>query len=104
MNIPFLAGTASTVLFAISMLPMLRKASRTRDLASYSLSYLAMTNLANLVHSLYVFSLPIGPIWLLHTFYVVASALMLIWFIRYRDSTQSGTFTQLRTLEEEAAS
>ncbi|HEY9499427.1 MAG TPA: hypothetical protein VIQ78_10430 [Terrimesophilobacter sp.] len=84
MNVPILAGTISTALFAVSMLPMLRKAARTRDLASYSLSYLAMTNLANVVHSLYVFSLPVGPIWLLHTFYVVAAALMLIWFLRYR--------------------
>lgn len=84
MNVPILAGTISTALFAVSMLPMLRKAARTRDLASYSLSYLAMTNLANVVHSLYVFSLPVGPIWLLHSFYVVAAALMLIWFLRYR--------------------
>lgn len=102
MNIPILAGAISTVLFAVSMLPMLRKAARTRDLASYSLSYLAMTNLANVVHSLYVFSLPVGPIWVLHAFYVVASALMLIWFLRYRNG--SHTFTQFRILEQEATS
>ncbi|MHA6667628.1 hypothetical protein ACX3O0_02030 [Homoserinimonas sp. A447] len=104
MNIPILAGAISTVIFAVSMLPMLRKAARTRDLASYSLSYLAMTNLANVVHSLYVFSLPVGPIWLLHSFYVVASALMLIWFLRYRNGLHPDIFTQSHVLEQEAAS
>lgn len=89
MNFPILAGSTSTVLFALSMLPMLRKAARTRDLASYSLSYLAMTNLANAVHTFYVFNLPLGPIWLLHCFYVVASALMLIWFIRFRHDSHA---------------
>ena len=60
------------------------KAARTRDLSSYSLGNLAITNAGNLVHSLYVFSLPAGPIWFLHAFYLVASALMLVWFVRYR--------------------
>ena len=104
MNLPILAGTMSTVLFAFSMLPMLRKAARTRDLASYSLSYLAMTNLANAVHSIYVFNLPVGPIWLLHCFYVVASALMLIWFLRYRNSAHTGTVNPSHVLESETAS
>jgi hypothetical protein len=40
MNLPVLAGTLSTVLFAAGMLPMLAKAARTRDLASYSLGNL----------------------------------------------------------------
>ncbi len=84
MNFPVLAGTVSTVLFAASMLPMLIKAVRTRDLASYSLGNLFLSNVANAVHSVYVFSLPAGPIWLLHSSYVVASALMLVWFLRYR--------------------
>ncbi|MET0854079.1 MAG: hypothetical protein ABWY30_05580 [Microterricola sp.] len=98
MNLPIIAGTISTVLFAASMLPMLAKAARTRDLTSYSLSNLALTNCANLVHTLYVASLPTGPIWLLHGFYVVASALMLAWFMRYHaaghaDSTATAPTT-----------
>ncbi|MCB5274722.1 hypothetical protein BJG92_02259 [Arthrobacter sp. SO5] len=36
------------------------------------------------MHSVYVFSLPLGPIWLLHPFYVVASALLPIWYLRFR--------------------
>ncbi|GAA1262080.1 hypothetical protein [Arthrobacter pascens] len=84
MNISVLAGMVSTVLFAVSYLPMLLKALRTRDLDSYSLGYLALSNAANAVHSVYVVSLPMGPIWLLHSFYVVASALLLIWYLRFR--------------------
>jgi len=63
---------------------MLIKAARTRDLASYSLGNLLLSNVANVVHSVYVFSLPAGPIWLLHSSYVIASALMLVWCLRYR--------------------
>ena len=84
MNVAVLAGMVSTVLFAVSYLPMLLKALRTRDLDSYSFGYLALSNAANAVHSVYVVSLPAGPIWLLHFFYVVASALLLIWYLRFR--------------------
>jgi uncharacterized protein with PQ loop repeat len=85
MNLPVLAGTFSTVLFALGMLPMLLKAARTKDLASYSLGNLVLSNVANTVHSVYVFNLPAGPIWLLHGVYVLASALMLVWWLRYRN-------------------
>lgn len=77
-----IAGTVSTVVFAVSNLPMLRKALRTRDVSSYSLSSIAMINAANAVYSLYVFSLPVGPIWALHTFYLVSCAIMLVLCLR----------------------
>ena len=83
MDPPLIAGITSTTLFAVSNLPMVLKAARTRDLRSYSLGNLALINAANGVHSLYVFSLPVGPIWLLHAFYLVASALMLVMFIQF---------------------
>ncbi|SDL78090.1 hypothetical protein SAMN04487916_11476 [Arthrobacter sp. ov407] len=51
MNVSVLAGMVSTGLFAVSHLPMLLKAVRTRDLDSYSLGYLALSNVANAVHS-----------------------------------------------------
>jgi uncharacterized protein with PQ loop repeat len=82
MDIPLIAGTVSTVVFAVSNLPMLRKALRTRDVSSYSLSSIAMINAANAVYSLYVFSLPFGPIWGLHTFYLVSCAIMLVLCLR----------------------
>lgn len=97
MNVPVIAGTISTVLFAASMLPMLLKASRTKDLASYSIGNIVMTNVANMVHSVYVFDLPLGPVWLLHSFYVVASALMLVWCLRYRHSDKHAPRLAVRT-------
>jgi hypothetical protein len=84
MNIPLLAGMISTSLFVVSVLPMLGKAWRTKDLSSYSLGNIGTSNVANLVYAVYVFSLPLGPIWVLHSFYLVASALMLFWYLRYR--------------------
>lgn len=78
------AGTVSTLLFVVSYLPMLVKAVRTRDLASYSPGNLAVANLGNLVHTVYVVSLPFGPIWALHGFYLVSTALMMIWWFRFR--------------------
>jgi uncharacterized protein with PQ loop repeat len=73
----------STVLFAVSTLPMLIKAARTKELSSYSRGNLVLANVGNAVHSIYVFQLPSGPIWALHSFYIVASGLMLFWHLRY---------------------
>jgi len=83
-TLPIVAGMVSTAVFASSVLPMLCKAARTRDLSSYSLGNITLANVGNAVHSVYVFHLPAGPIWFLHTFYVVSSALMLYWYLRYR--------------------
>ena len=82
-SIPVTAGVVASVVFAASALPMLGKAARSKDLASYSRSNLVLANVGNAVYSVYVFNLPPGPIWLLHTFYIVSSALMLIWSLRY---------------------
>ena len=85
-TLPMLAGMVSTAVFAGSMLPMLHKALRTRELSSYSLGNIALANVGNAVHCVYVFNLPPGPIWVLHTFYVITSALMLYWYLRGRHS------------------
>ena len=82
-SLAVLAGSVSTVVFAVSTLPMLIKAARTRELDSYSRGNLVLANAGNAVHSVYVFQLPPGPIWALHTFYIVASGLMLFWHLRY---------------------
>jgi hypothetical protein len=82
-TIPVLAGTLSTVIFAASVLPMLVKARRTRDLTSYSLGNIALSNLGNVLNSIYIFTLPVGPIWALHSFHVVTTGLMLAWYVRY---------------------
>jgi hypothetical protein len=83
MSAAVLAGLVSTVLFAASMLPMVVRAWRTRDLTSYSRGHLMMTNAGNTVHTLYVVSLPAGPVWLLHSFHVVVAATMLVWHLRF---------------------
>ncbi|WP_226921478.1 hypothetical protein [Georgenia subflava] len=82
--LPVLAGAISTLIFVASYVPMLVKAVRSRDLSSYSTGHLALATIGNLIHSLYIFSLPVGPIWLLHSFYLISTALMLVWYRRFR--------------------
>jgi uncharacterized protein with PQ loop repeat len=83
MNLPVIAGVISSTIFTVSTLPMLWKAFRTKDLKSYSLSNILLSNVGNIIHSIYIFHLPIGPIWLLHSFYLVTTGLMLVWYLRY---------------------
>jgi uncharacterized protein with PQ loop repeat len=99
-----MAGVVSTVIFAVGTLPMMLKAARTKDLGSYSLGQILLNNVGNVVHTVYVVHLPIGPIWWLHAFYLVSTALMLFWYVRYvlrrqphsRD-VHSSTHTEQRT-------
>lgn len=83
-TIGVIAGTVATALFVASYLPMLVKARRTRDLRSYSAGNLVIANIGNLVYTLYVLSLPPGPLWVLHGFYLLSTALMLYWWWRFR--------------------
>ncbi|MCK9793437.1 hypothetical protein M1843_06745 [Isoptericola sp. 4D.3] len=84
MNLTAFAGVLSTVLFASANLPMVVKAVRSRDLASYSRVSLALANVGNVVYTIYVASLPFGPVWFLHGFYLVTTAVMLIMALRFR--------------------
>lgn len=84
-NAAVVAGTVSTMIFVASYLPMLVKAARTHDLNSYSVANLVVANVGNVVHTIYVASLPVGPIWVLHGFYLGSTALMLCWWLRYRE-------------------
>lgn len=83
-SLSVLAGSVSTAVFVGSALPMLVKAARTKDLGSYSVGNLVLANLGNLVYAVYVFSLPAGPIWALHSFYLVSSFAMLVMWLNYR--------------------
>jgi hypothetical protein len=94
MSAAVLAGMVSTTVFASSMLPMVVRAWRTRDLSSYSRSHLVMTNAGNAVHTLYVASLPVGPVWLLHSFHVAVAATMLVWHLRFVDARPSRHLTR----------
>lgn len=82
-DLPLIAGSISSTVFVISALPMLLKAFRTKDLRSYSFPNILLSNIGNLIYSVYVYSLPAGPIWLLHSFYLVTTGLMLLWYFRY---------------------
>ncbi len=82
-SLPVIAGVISTIIFALSTLPMLVKAFQTKDLRSYSLGNILLSNVGNVIHALYVFSLPPGPIWLLHSFYLITTGLMLVLYLRY---------------------
>ncbi|HEY3502113.1 MAG TPA: hypothetical protein VGN37_04895 [Actinocatenispora sp.] len=78
------AGTVATILFVASTLPMLYKAARTRDLASYSGTNLVVATVGNVLQALYLSTLPAGPVWALHAFNTAATALMLVWWLRCR--------------------
>jgi hypothetical protein len=93
-QLSFLAGMISTVVFAISNIPMLAKAIRTKDLRSYSFTYIVMCNVGNGFHWVYVLGLPFGPIWFLHGFYTIASAIMLLWYLRHHRRGQAWSSSQ----------
>ena len=82
-SLPVLAGSVSTAIFIASTLPMLVKAGRTKNLASYSLGNILLANIGNLIYAVYVFSLPLGPVWALHGFHLCATGLMLFWYVRH---------------------
>ncbi len=90
MDVATLAGTVSTVLFATANLPMVLKALRSRDLESYSVSSLWLGNVGNVFHTFYVLSLPFGPVWILHGFYLVTMGAMLALYLRYGISSRHG--------------
>jgi hypothetical protein len=92
-QIQLMAGFASTALFVSSNLPMLFKAFKTKDLSSYSFGHIALSNVGNLIYWLYVVSLPAGPIWFLHGFFTVATALMLVGYLRYEKGWGASKFT-----------
>lgn len=77
------AGAVSSMIFVSSSLPMVAKALRTKNLRSYSLMQIFLSNVGNLIYWLYVSSLPAGPVWFLHGFNTAVTALMLFWYIRY---------------------
>jgi hypothetical protein len=81
--LPVVAGGISTAIFAVSALPMLIKAVPPKDKTSYSLGSIVLSNVGNVFHSIYVVHLPAGPLWALHSFYLVSTALMLVWYLRY---------------------
>lgn len=89
-SVSLVAGLVASGLFVCSHVPMLLKTFRTRDVRSYSLTNLVLTNLGNGAYWLYVATLPFGPLWLLHGFYTVVTALMLLGYLRYAPRGPAG--------------
>ena len=48
-NFPIISGAVSSTIFVISALPMLLKACRSKDLKSYSLTSIILSNVGNVV-------------------------------------------------------
>ena len=82
-NLATIAGFISTALFTMGTLPMLAKAFRTKNLASYSIGNILLSNVGNFINSIYVFHLPPGPIWFLHSYNLLSTGLMLVWYLKY---------------------
>jgi uncharacterized protein with PQ loop repeat len=89
-----MAGSVATAIFMLSQLPMLIKAGRTKDLASYSPLNIVLSNIGNVIYAVYVFNLPPGPIWAMHAFYLTATGLMLFWYLRHRTGRSHGNSEQ----------
>lgn len=83
MDMQMIAGAISSMMFATGTLQMLHKAYTTKDLHSYSLWNIVFNNIGNVIHWVYILSLPFGPIYLLHGFFTLSTLLMLIWFFYY---------------------
>ena len=83
MDFSVVAGALATAAFAASTLPMLAKARRTKELASYSVGNIVLADVGNGLYSVYVIHLPPGPVWALHSFHTVSTAMMLFWYVRY---------------------
>ena len=85
-TLQIVAGSISSLLFISANIPMLVKAYKTKNLRSYSLGNIALINVGNVLYWLYISNFPPGPIWLLHSFYTLSSAVMLVWYLRYERS------------------
>lgn len=90
-SLDVMAGYTSSLIFILSNIPMLTKAIRTRNLRSYSFGQICMANGGNLLHWIYIFSLPLGPIWFLHGFHSIVAFLMFIFYVRFE---LQATFSQ----------
>ena len=81
-SLPTFAGIASTMIFAWSVLPMLARAHRTRDLCVVQ-SWQPHTGQRRQRRALHLHVQPPGgSTWARHSFYLTTSWLMLIWCLR----------------------
>jgi hypothetical protein len=72
----------------IQQLPHAAQGLQDTRLTLVHLTHIALSNLGNLIHWIYVASLPVGPIWFLHGFFTVTTGLMLVCYVRYQRRTR----------------
>lgn len=89
MDVQLMAGSLSSIIFVLGTLNMLAKAWRMKDMRSYSGMMLILNNVGNLIYWVYVLSLPMGPIYVLHGFNTIATLFMLVWWMMYRVQPQA---------------
>ncbi len=82
-EIQFLSGSISSIMFMIGTLPMILKAFKTKDLHSYSLGNITLSNLGNFIYWIYQAGLPFGPAWFLHGFNTITTLLMLLLYLHH---------------------
>ncbi|GEB16180.1 hypothetical protein [Pimelobacter simplex] len=90
LDLPLLAGTLATAMFVTAALPMVAKAARTKEMASYSAGNLVLSNAGNALYSVYVLTTPPGPLWALHAFNTAVALLMLAGWLRYGAPARTG--------------
>lgn len=95
-----IAGTLAAALFVAAQLPMLIKAARSRDLRSYSGANLVIANCGNALQTVYILTLPWGPIWAIHLFNTATTALMLRWWWRSARATRQEQRQPARTFPD----
>lgn len=101
-EVAVVAGSVATTIFIASYLPMLTKAARSKDLRSYSGPSLALANAGNIIQTIYVLSLPPGPLWLLQGFYLLATALMLYWWWAHQDRAPGPVAADAPTVQRDS--
>ena len=83
-TLPIAAGTVATLVFAASTLADAGQGRPHQGpLRPIPAATSSSPTPATSCTRFYVFHLPPGPIWLLHTFYAATSALMLFWSLRF---------------------
>jgi uncharacterized membrane protein len=85
-DLPQIAGLVAGALFVVAQAPMLIKAFRTKDLNSYSPTYILIAAVGNVIYWPYVISLPFGAAWFIHVFMSLSTWLMLFFWWKWREN------------------
>jgi len=88
------SGSLSSIMFMVGTLPMVIKAFKTKNLKSYSLGNILLSNLGNVIYWIYQAGLPFGPAWFLHSFNTLTTLVMLVLFLRHEKGCTTSTLSK----------